>query len=190
MEYENRKAASAKWGLINREEKDRSLAARRINARAETVNVAPSFGEAYRQRRCVVPADGFYEWSGPKNKRMPQWLHRADGRLILLAGLYEAWTPEAGVSETTFTIITTTPNALIAPIHNRMPVVLSDRDADDWTNPRETNPRSLKRLLVPAADGVLEIRPASALVNSVKYDGPELLEANSSLAKISKAAPV
>jgi putative SOS response-associated peptidase YedK len=72
MECENRKAASAKWGLINREEKDRSLAARRINARAETVDVAPSFGEAYRQRRCVVPADGFYEWSGPKNKRMPQ----------------------------------------------------------------------------------------------------------------------
>jgi putative SOS response-associated peptidase YedK len=94
------------------------------------------------------------------------------------------------VSETTFTIIATTANALIAPIHNRMPVVLSDRDADDWTNPRETNPRSLKRLLAPAADGVLEVRPASALVNSVKYDGPELLEANSSLAKISKAAPV
>jgi putative SOS response-associated peptidase YedK len=155
--------------------KGRSFAARRINARAETVDVAPSFREAYRQRRCIIPADGFYEWSGPKNKRMPRWLHRADGGLILFAGLYESWTPDPGVSETTFTIITTTPNDLIAPIHTRMPVVLSDRDADDWMNPRETNPRMLKRLLAPAPDGLLAVQPASPLVNSVKNDGPELL---------------
>jgi putative SOS response-associated peptidase YedK len=166
---------SSHRGLINRGEKDRSFAARRINARAESVDLAPSFREACRQRRCVIPADGFYEWNGPKDKRMPQWFPHADGGLLLFAGLYEAWTPEPGVSETTFTIITTTPDALMAPIHNRMPVVLSDRDADDWTNPRETNPRSLKRLLAPAADEVLEVRPASPLVNSVKNDGPELL---------------
>jgi len=174
-EYENRKVVPARWGLVNRWAKDNSRASNCINAKAETVEARPSFRDAFQKRRCVVPADGFYEWVGPKGTRQPLWIHRSDGKLLLFAGLYEAWYPEKDKPETTFTIITCDPNATLRPIHNRMPVILADKDADDWMNPREAEPLSLKRLLVPAPDDLLVAQPASPLVNSVKNEGPELL---------------
>src|ERR1035437_5051102 len=176
-EFENRKVVPARWGLVNRWAKDNSRASQCINAKAEIVEVRPSFRDAFKKRRCVVPADGFYEWTGPNNARRPMWIHRADGELILFAGLYEDWFPEKDRPETTFTIITCEPNALMRPIHNRMPVILDNRAADDWMNPTEADPLSLKRLLIPAADDVLIAQPASPLANSVKNDGPELLVA-------------
>ncbi len=174
-EFENRKVIPARWGLVNRWAKDNSRASQCINAKAETVEVRPSFRDAFKKRRCVVPADGFYEWTGAKGKRRPIWFHRADGKLILFAGLYEDWFPEKDKPETTFTIITCDANAVTRPIHNRMPVILESRAADDWMNPREADPLSLKRLLIPAADDVLVAQPASPLANSVKNEGPELL---------------
>ena len=176
-EFENRKVVPARWGLVNRWAKDNSRASQCINAKAETVEVRPSFRDAFKKRRCVVPADGFYEWTGPKGTRRPMWIHRADGKLILFAGLYEDWFPEKDKPETTFTIITCEPNAVTRPIHNRMPVILEERAADDWMNPAEADPLSLKRLLIPAADDVLLAQPASPLANSVRNDGPELLVA-------------
>jgi len=176
-EFENRKVVPARWGLVNRWAKDNSRASQCINAKAETVEVRPSFRDAFKKRRCVVPADGFYEWTGPKSARRPMWIHRADGKLILFAGLYEDWFPEKDRPETTFTIITCEPNAVTRPIHNRMPVILEERAADDWMNPGEADPLSLKRLLIPAADDVLLAQPASPLANSVRNDGPELLVA-------------
>ncbi|MBV8451418.1 MAG: SOS response-associated peptidase, partial [Deltaproteobacteria bacterium] len=175
-EYENRKLALARWGLVNRWAKDASWAARCINAKAETVEKLASFRDAFKKRRCVIPADGFYEWRGPKGKREPLWIHRTDGKLLLIAGLYEAWQNEPGQWETTFTIITCTPNAVMASIHNRMPVILSAMDADDWMNPREENPLDLKRLLAPAPDDLLVTQKASPLVNSVRNEGPGLLK--------------
>jgi putative SOS response-associated peptidase YedK len=174
-EFENRKVVPARWGLVNRWAKDNSRASQCINAKAETVEARPSFRDAFKKRRCVVPADGFYEWTGPKSARRPMWIHRADGKLILFAGLYEDWFPEKDLPETTFTIITCEPNAVTRPIHNRMPVILEERTADDWMNPGEVDPLSLKRLLIPAADDVLLAQPASPLANSVRNDGPELL---------------
>jgi len=174
-EFENRKVVPARWGLVNRWAKDNSRASQCINAKAETVEARPSFRDAFKKRRCVVPADGFYEWTGPKSARRPMWIHRADGKLILFAGLYEDWFPEKDLLETTFTIITCEPNAVTRPIHNRMPVILEERAADDWMNPGEADPLSLKRLLIPAADDVLLAQPASPLANSVRNDGPELL---------------
>jgi hypothetical protein len=132
--------------------------------------------EAFRQRHCIVPADGFYEWTGPKSKRQQLWIDpHADG-LMLFAGLYESWYPEKDRAEVTFTIVTCAANAAIAEIHDRMPVVLDERAAEDWMNPLERDPLSLKRLLVPVANDLLAIRPASPLVNSVKNEGPALLE--------------
>ena len=174
-EFENRKLIPARWGLVNRWAKDNSRASQCINAKAETVEVRPSFRDAFKKRRCVVPADGFYEWTGAKGTRRPIWFHRADGKLILFAGLYENWYPAKEQPETTFTIITCEANAATRPIHNRMPVILDSRAADDWMNPREADPLSLKRLLIPATDDVLIAQPASPLANSVKNDGPELL---------------
>jgi len=176
-EFEDRKVVPARWGLVNRWAKDNSRASQCINAKAETVEARPSFRDAFRKRRCVVPADGFYEWAGPKGVRRPMWIHRADGKLILFAGLYEDWFPEKDRPETTFTIITCEPNAVTRPIHNRMPVILEERAADDWMNPGEADPLSLKRLLIPAADDLLLAQPASPLANSVRNDGPELLVA-------------
>lgn len=175
-EFERRKARRARWGLVNRRARDNSRASQCINAKAETLEQRPTFSEAFQQRRCVVPADGFYEWTGPKGKRQPLWIHPRDGGLMLFAGLYESWCPERNQPEVTFTIVTCPANAAIAGIHDRMPVVLDDRAAEDWMNPREPDPLSLKRLLVPASSDLFTVRPASPLVNGVKNEGPALLE--------------
>ena len=178
-EYEQRKVQRARWGLINRWATDNGRASQCINAKCETLEQRASFREAFQQRRCVVPADGFYEWvRGPGDKRQPLWIHpRADG-LMLFAGLYESWYPSPNHPEVTFTIVTCAANATIAAIHNRMPVILDEGGAEDWMNPREKEPLSLKRLLVPAPSDLLTMQQASPLANSVRNDGPELLQLN------------
>jgi putative SOS response-associated peptidase YedK len=173
--FEQRLAQRARWGLVNRWARDNKRAAQAINAKAETIDKLPSFREAFEQRRCAIPADGFYEWTRPKNQREPMWIHPADGGLILFAGLYESWYAQPNRGALTFTIITCAANALIGSIHDRMPVILDDRAAEDWMNPREPNASSLKRLLAPAPEEALKMRLASPLVNSVGNDGPELL---------------
>jgi putative SOS response-associated peptidase YedK len=174
--YESREAISATWGLVNSWAIDASRAYKCINAKAETVDNLPSYREAFKRRRCIVPADGFYEWRGSKKMREPLWIHPADEGLILFAGLFEAWKVQPGEWQTTFTIITTAANRLLEPIHNRMPVILDEAGAADWMNSRESDPFSLKRLLVPAPEDLLVVRPASPMVNNVKNEGPELLE--------------
>ena len=174
--YEDRQVLPARWGLINFWMTDRKQAFKNINARAETVRRAPAFREAFASRRCVVPADGFFEWTGPKEDRRPIWFHRADGELILFAGLYETWRPSPLENERTFAIITTSPNALMEPVHNRMPVVLEDEAVDDWLYARQT-PASLMELLQPVRDDYLVGTPVSARVNSVKNDDPACLAA-------------
>jgi putative SOS response-associated peptidase YedK len=174
--YESREAIPATWGLVNSWAKYAGRASMCINAKAETVDTSPTFRTAFEQRRCVVPADGFYEWRGPKAEREPLWIHPGDGALLLFAGLFEAWQAQPGKWQTTFTIITTAANRTLEPIHNRMPVILDEAGAADWMNWREPDPLSLKRLLVPAPEDLLVVRPASPLVNNVKNEGPELLE--------------
>ena len=175
-EFERRKVQRAAWGLVNRWARDNSRASQCINAKAETLEQRPTFREAFQRRRCVVPADGFYEWTGPKGRRQPLWIHPRAGGLMLFAGLYESWYPERNQAEVTFTIVKCAATAAIAEIHNRMPVVLGQQAAEDWMNLREQDPLSLKRLLVPASPDLLSVRPASPLVNSVKNEGPALLE--------------
>ncbi len=124
--YESREAIPATWGLVNSWAKDASRAAMCINAKAETVDKLLSFREAFERRRCFVPADGFFEWRGPKARREPLWIHPVDGALLLFAGLFEAWQTQPGEWRTTYSIITTAANRTIAPIHNRMPVILDE----------------------------------------------------------------
>jgi putative SOS response-associated peptidase YedK len=111
----------------------------------------------------------------PRVKRQPFWIHPRAGGLMLFADLYETWYPTRERPEVTFTIVTCAANALIGEVHDRMPVILDERAEEDWMNPGESDPISLKRLLVPAPDDLLVMQPASPLVNSVKKDGPELL---------------
>ena len=176
IEFEDREALRARWGLINRWAKDAKMSYRTINARAETVHQRPAFRDAFKKRRCVVPADGFYEWQGAKGERMPLRFHRPDGGLLFFAGLYESWQPEPDVWEPTYTIITTEANGLISSVHDRMPVILLEEQVDDWLYPKETDSDKLRGLLVPAADDLLVSTPASPSVNSVKNDDASLLE--------------
>ena len=176
IKYENREAVPATWGLIKSGAKDASMAAKTINARSETVETRGAFRDAFQRRRCVVPADGFFEWTVLKTARQPTWFHREDSGLLLFAGLYEAWQKERGVWQTTFTILTTAANAVLESYHDRMPVILADRDADDWMDPRAPDPHVLKRLLVPAPDDLLIATPVSPDVNNVDNDSPDLLQ--------------
>jgi len=172
--YEDREVRPARWGLVNFWMKDRKQAFKNINARAETVQTSRSFREAFKERRCVVPADGFFEWTGPKEARMPIWFQRPDGGLIYFAGLYESWRSSPEEKERTFTIITTTPNALMEPVHDRMPVVLTDDAVDEWLFAKQP-PEKLMTLLAPVRDDLLVATPVSPRVNSVKNDDPECL---------------
>jgi putative SOS response-associated peptidase YedK len=176
MRYEEREILPAKWGLVNSWAKDAKRAAKQINARAETIASNAAFREAFTKRRCVVPADGFYEWIGAGSARQPIWFHRPDGKLILFAGLYESWPATPDNWQRTFTIITTTPNDMVAPIHDRMPVVLTGGAVDYWLDPREEDTESLRKLLAPAPEDLLTKQPVSQRVNSVKNDDAACLE--------------
>ena len=136
-EYNSRKLTAARWGLVTYPDQH----GRRtylINARAETLETRPTFAEAFAQRRCVIPASGFYEWSGPSSARQPYWIHRRDGDLLFFAGLYQDGEKNDPGAQTAFTILTCAANSILATIHDRMPVILSDRHADDWINLKGT----------------------------------------------------
>jgi len=171
-----REIVPARWGLIPRWAKDPSIASKLVNARAETAPEKPAFRDAFVKRRCVVPADGFYEWGGKKGARRPFWFHPKGGGLLRLAGLYESWKdPETGEPLLTFTILTTPANAVVGKLHTRMPALLGEEDLDVWLG-REDAAGSLEALLRPAPADVLEMRPVSPRVNSVTHDDPSLLE--------------
>jgi putative SOS response-associated peptidase YedK len=188
-----------RWGLVPHWAADPSVGGRHINARAETVETTPAFRDAFAHRRVLVPADGFYEWSaGPGGKR-PWWIHHARGGVLAFAGVRESWRPrapadqpgvagepDAAVAEPlrTFAILTTEPNRTVAPLHDRMPVVLSPEDWAAWLDP-STPIERIRALLRPAPEGLLDARAVSTRVNRVENDdercvepgaGPELLD--------------
>jgi putative SOS response-associated peptidase YedK len=178
---EQRQILPAKFGLVNSWAKDAKAAARQINARSESALTRPAFREAFEKRRCIVPADGFFEWIGAKEARRPIWFHAPDGALILFAGLYESWRdPKTEEWMRTFTILTTAPNAVVEPIHDRMPVILARDVIDDWlhvpTRNAETYAEGLKKLLAPAREDVLVATEVSRRANSVANDDEGVLE--------------
>lgn len=170
MKYEERVVEFAKWGLVNWWAKDNKQAARQINARADRIDTAPAFRDAFKKHRCVVPTDGFFEWTGPKTARQPHWIHRPDGQIFFFAGVYEAWQAKPNEFETTFSIVTTDANRLMEPIHNRMPVVIPADRVDEWIDPKNTDYAALKGMLVPPPEDFLVVRRVSPKLNSVKYD--------------------
>ncbi|NLX09005.1 MAG: SOS response-associated peptidase [Chloroflexi bacterium] len=170
--------AMMRWGLIPSWAKDASVGYKMINARAETVAEKPAYRTALSRRRCLIVADGFYEWQaqaqGPK---VPMYITLADHQPFGFAGLWERWTePESGEVLTTCTIITTEPNDLMATIHNRMPVILPREAYDRWLDPAETDGRALTDLLRPYPAGQMAAYPVSRLVNAPGNDGPELIQ--------------
>ncbi len=171
-----RAGALLRWGLVPAWAKDASIGNRMINARSETVAEKPSFRSALRRRRCLVPADGFYEWRKTADGKVPTRIRRRDGRPFAFAGLWERWTRGEGAPLETFTILTTLPNHLLRPIHDRMPVILAEDDWDAWLAPGERPAEALLPLLGPCPDGDLEAFAVSPRVNSPRHDDPACAE--------------
>ncbi|MSP23740.1 MAG: SOS response-associated peptidase [Myxococcales bacterium] len=168
----SRELVSAAWGLVPHFAKDRSIGHKLINARSESVAEKPAFRVAFRTNRCVVPADGFYEWTGPKSARQPMWFHAEDRAILWLAGLSATWTePSTGEVHRTFAIVTTPANDVVRPVHDRMPAVLALPDIARWLDGPDP-----AALLVPARHALLVASPASRRLNSPRHDDPQLLD--------------
>jgi putative SOS response-associated peptidase YedK len=165
-----------RWGLVPFWAKDLAIGAKAINARAEDIAGKPMFREAYAQRRCLVPVDGFYEWRRSQSGKQPYAITLADDGLMTLAGLWERWKAPGGEIVRSFTIVTTAANDTLRPLHDRMPVILDAADFPAWLGETDAAPAALAGLLRPyRADGV-RYRAVSQAVNNVRNDDASLLE--------------
>lgn len=164
-----------RWGLVPHWAKDLTIGNRMINARAETIATLAPFRDYLVTRRCIVPATRFYEWQQAGKGKQPFSIQRRDGLPMSFAGLWAAWwDKEAERSVHSCTIITTTPNAVMASLHNRMPVILDDDLVERWLDSELTDPTQLRALLQPCPDRLLHVYPVSRLVNNARNEGPEL----------------
>ncbi len=170
-----RELALLRWGLVPPWADEPKVGSRMINARAETVATNGAFRSAFRRRRCLVPADGFYEWQRQEHGKQPFYIHMRDDAPFAFAGLWEVWEGKDGTVLETCTVITTEPNELMQPIHNRMPVILDQADYARWLDPRMNDPESLKAFLRPFPSEKMAAYPVSRLVNSPSNDAPECL---------------
>ena len=165
-----------RWGLIPSWAKDPKVGDRMINARAESLADKPAYERAFRRHRCLVPAEGFYEWQRRGSRKQPMFIHRRDGEPMAFAGLWAAWRDANGEWLRSCAIVTTNANNTVAPLHDRMPVVLEERDWDCWLDPGSGDVDALRHLLQPASDDLLVAYPVGSAVNSADNDGPELVE--------------
>src|SRR5580765_1871181 len=145
------------WGLVPRWADDPAIGNRMINARAETADTKPAFRDAFNRRRCLLVADGFYEWKTEPDGKQPYFIHMRDDAPFAIAGLWEKWKHEDQSLESC-TLLTTSPNTVVKPIHDRMPVILSKGDYDAWLDPK-TDPDAIKKLLKPFAAEAMDARP-------------------------------
>lgn len=171
---DKKRAGWMRWGLVPSWADDPAMGSRMINARSETLEERSAFREAFEKRRCIIIADGFYEWKRVGSMKVPMRITLKDRKLFAFAGLWERWTKGAEPL-VTCTILTTTPSASIADIHDRMPVILRPEEREQWLQ-RDADTDKLKALLRPYADEELDAYVVSTLVNHVDNDGPECVE--------------
>lgn len=164
-----------RWGLVPSWAKDMSIGQKMINARGETLGEKPAFRQAFARRRCLIPADGFYEWRKEGSKKLPMRFVLKSGEPFAFAGLWEQWKRPDGEWLHTCTIITTTPNDVLAPIHDRMPVILRPEAEDLWLD-AAAEVSALTELLVPYPSDEMEGYPVSMAVNSPRFDLPAYIE--------------
>jgi len=169
-------AGMFKWGLIPSWAKDVSIGAKLINARSETVAEKPSFREAFKRRRCIIPADGFYEWQRTGGKKQPYYFHLKDDRLFGFAGLWEKWRTPDGESLETCSILTTDANEVLRPVHDRMPVILHPDTYDLWLDEDDRKQDLRKELLSPYSASEMAAYPVSTSINSPQHQGEELVQ--------------
>ena len=172
-----RQLARFRLGLIPSWAKDPAIAYKLINARSETVAEKPAYRAAFKARRCLIPVDGFYEWKREGRGKVPFFLQMRDERLFSLAGLWEWWRPKEGKAVESCTVITTEPNDVLRPIHDRMPVIVSPTDFERWLDPMNQNVDELKSLLRPYPPDEMTARQVSRHVNNPRNNGPECIQA-------------
>jgi putative SOS response-associated peptidase YedK len=173
-----REAIGMHWGLVPSWAKDASIGSRMINARSETASEKPSFRKAWVDRRCIVPASGFFEWKREAERKQPYLVRRNDGRPMGLAGLWECWRGPDGMELESVAVLTTAPNRFMKSIHDRMPVILESDDWTPWLDDGEDGTKidRIDRLARPAGDGILESMPVSRHVNNPAHDDPRCLK--------------
>lgn len=167
-----------RWGLVPSWAKDASIGNRMINARAETAAEKPAYRAALRRRRCLVPADGFYEWqkrAGERTKQ-PHCIRMKDDRPFAFAGLWESWNDPGGAAIKSFTILTTRPNAVLEPVHDRMPVIIARNDFERWLDPAVQDGAAVADLLVPFPAEAMRAFPVSGHVNRPANDDPRCMQ--------------
>jgi putative SOS response-associated peptidase YedK len=160
------------WGLIPHWAKEPDSKYKMINAKAETLRQRPAYRDAYKHRRCLIPANGFYEWQATPQGKQPYYIHRRDEGLLAFAGLWEYWEGEHLINSCT--IITTRANPLLQTIHDRMPVILTEPDYATWLNSGNADPNLVDPLVRPCDSELLDMYPVSTAVNNPAHDGPEL----------------
>jgi putative SOS response-associated peptidase YedK len=165
-----RKLSLMRWGLIPSWAKDPFAAASMINARSETASTKPAFRDALKSRRCLIPADGFYEWARTGKAKQPYCFEVNEGELFAFAGLWDRWKDAGGKSVETCSILTTTPNAVTSPVHDRMPVILDPDAYDVWLDPGMRNAAAVSELLKPFDARLMRSYPVSTRINSVIND--------------------
>ncbi len=170
-----RELVALRWGLVPPWAKDLKTGYAMINARVETVSTKPAFRSAFKYRRCLIPADGYYEWQALGSRKQPYHIHRQDGELFAFAGLWEHWQEETEQVVESCTILVTAANDSLRPIHDRMPVILEPEDYDRWLDPEARDPAVLLPLLHSHPAQELVARPASARVNSPRNDDADCL---------------
>lgn len=171
-----REGVLLRWGLVPAWAPDLSIGAKFLNARAETIREKTTFRNAFARRRCLIPADGFYEWEVVGKTKQPIHFRLRDGGLFAMAGLWERWTGPTGVVESC-TILTTTANDLIQPLHDRMPVILPTERHEEWLNPQNTDLERLQSLLLPLDAELMQAVRANTFVNNARHEGPGCLAA-------------
>lgn len=171
-----RQFLTCRWGFVPSWARDPSIGNRMINARAETVASKPAFRAAFKRHRCLIIADGFYEWQKRQDKKVPVYIHLKSGKPFGFAGLYSPWASDTGEKICTCTIITTSSNALIAPVHDRMPVIIPRDREDIWLDPGVSDEKRLLAMLRPYPPGEMELYEVSARVNYPQYDSPDAVK--------------
>lgn len=172
---DQRQLVTMRWGLIPAWAREPSVGSRMINARSETVHEKPSFRQAFRTRRCIIPASGFYEWQHARGGKIPHYFFLLDGQVMSLAGLWEKWKDPRGQEIESCTILTTAANAIIKPFHDRMPVILHGDEFDLWLDRNVDEDGRLAELFHPYPSDLLTTHPVALAVNKPGHDDPSCI---------------
>jgi len=176
-DFDKAKASLFHWGLIPSWSKDKDISYKMINARSETLAEKPSFKKPFKNQRCLILSDGFYEWKRDKEKKIPTHIRLKSGKPFAFAGLWEKWIQGGQLPVFSCTIITTSANSLLQPVHPRMPVILKREDYNLWLDSDEKSPEILQKLLVPFEPDEMEYHPVSSFVNNPNNNSPECIKA-------------